>query len=78
MSNARKLHDLDQQIMAVRDAQAQLVRLEEFLLSSKKALTGELQGTYGSVMAGVGVSNEEVQARVSHANNLVERWGKKQ
>ncbi len=77
MSNARKLHDLDQQIGAVRQAQAELERLETFLVEKRKALTGELEGSYGSVMAGVGVNDAEVQARIQHANQLVTKWWQK-
>lgn len=74
---ARKLHELDDKVRAVREAKAELERLEMFLLEQRRALTGELQGAYGSVMAGVGVSDGEVQARIQHAVELAARWGRK-
>ena len=77
MNTHRELHDLEEQIKAVRVAQSDLDRLETFLMDKLKALRGELTGRYGSVMAGVGVSDGEVQARVLHAAELAARWGKR-
>lgn len=66
----RKLVEVDEKITLVRDAKANLERLEAFLLSERARLAAQA-GTFGAALR---VSDAELQAQVKRADELVRKW----